>query len=266
MLFDTRGRRKNVIRVVYVLLALLMGGSLFLTVGPFNLGEIVGTGGTSDAAEVFHEQEERLEEELAKRPNDAGLLLNLTRARLGAAQAQTDIDPQTGLPGQPPPDAKDDYDEALESWSRYLRAAGDDVSASGAQLVAQTYFGIAERGSTSLAEIQENMGIALRAQRIVTEELPNYGTYSNLAIYEYFNGNFKAGDKAARRALGLAPSKAEAQNAKKQIAEIRKNAKRFAAQSKQFEKAEEKAGGAAPGEFQNPFGGFGAETPGTAGE
>ncbi|HEX2095920.1 MAG TPA: hypothetical protein VHF50_00955 [Solirubrobacterales bacterium] len=261
MLFDTRGRRRNVIRVVYVILALLMGGSLFLTVGPFSLSEIIGEGGTGDAAEVFHEQEERLEEQVAKKPNDAGLLLNLTRARLGAAQAQTDVDPQTGLPGVPPADAQDDYDEALESWTRYLEVAGDEASASGAQLVAQTYFGLAERGSSTFTDVQENLETALRAQRIVVEELPNYGSFSSLAIYEYFNGNFQAGDKAAKRAIAAAPSQAEAKNARKQLAEFRKNAKRYAAQAKRFEAAE-KAGEPAPGEVQNPFGGFGAGTPG----
>ncbi|HYP55524.1 MAG TPA: hypothetical protein VEQ41_04390 [Solirubrobacterales bacterium] len=265
MLFDTRGRRRNVIRVVYAVLALLMGGSLFLTVGPFNLSEIIGEGGTSDAAEVFHEQEERLEEQVANRPNDAGLLLNLTRARIGAAQAQTDVDPQTGLPGVPPADAQDDYDEALESWNRYVELAGDEVSPSGAQLVAQTYFSLAERGSVSFGDVQENIETAARAQRIVAAEMPNYGSYSSLAIYEYFDGNFKAGDKAAKRAIALAPSKLEAKNAKKQLAEFRKRAKRYVAQTKQVEKAE-KAGKPAPGGTQNPFGGFGEGTPGAPAE
>lgn len=262
MLFDTRGRRRNVIRVVYAVLALLMGGSLFLTVGPFNLSEIIGEGGSSDAAEVFHEQEERLEEQLAKKPNDAGLLLNLTRTRLSAGQAQRDQDPQTGRLSTPSPEAQDDYDEALESWNRYLDAAGEEVSASGALLVAQTYFGLAEGGSVSFRDVQENLETALQAQRIVAAELPNYGSYSSLAIYEYFNGNFKAGDKAAKQAIAAAPSKPEAQNAKKQLTEFRQRAKRYVAQTKQFEKAEEQAGGAKPGEFQNPFGGFGAGTPG----
>jgi tetratricopeptide (TPR) repeat protein len=265
MLFDTRGRRKNVIRVVYTVLALLMGGSLFLTVGPFNLSELVGGGTTGNAADVAHEREERLEERLARSPNDAGMLLELTRARISAAQAQTDVDPQTGVPGTPPADAQDDYDEALESWNRYLEAAGDEVSPSGAQLVAQTYFGLAERGSVSFSDIQENLDTAVRAQRIVAAELSNFGAYSSLAIYEYFNGNFEAGDKAAKRAIATAPSKAEGKAAKKQLAEFRKRAKRYVSQTERVAKAEQ-AGKPAPGEFQNPFGGFGAGTPGAPGE
>ena len=37
MLFDIRGRRKHVVRVVYAILAILMGASLFLVVGPVRL-------------------------------------------------------------------------------------------------------------------------------------------------------------------------------------------------------------------------------------
>ena len=42
MLFDIRGRRKHVVKVVYAILALLMGASLFLVVGPVNIGSLLG--------------------------------------------------------------------------------------------------------------------------------------------------------------------------------------------------------------------------------
>jgi tetratricopeptide (TPR) repeat protein len=265
MLFDTRGRRRNVIRVVYAVLALLMGGSLFLTVGPFNIGEFLGGGGTSDAADVFHQQEERIEGRLAEEPKNPDLLLSLTRARISAAVAQTDLDPQTGQPGTPSSDALDDYDEAIESWDRYLNLAGDKASPSGAQLVAQTYFGLAERGSLTFGDIQENLDTAVRAQRIAAAGLPSVGSYSSLAIYEYFSGNFAAGDKAAKQAVGMTSSKPEAKNAEKQLDEFRKRASTYVTQAKRFSEAQQKPGGA-PGEFQNPFGGFGAGTPGVPAE
>jgi hypothetical protein len=267
MLFDTRGRRKNVIRVVYVLLALLMGGSLFLTVGPFSLSEIANTGGGGEAAEVFHEQEERVEARLAKDPRDPGLLLSLTRTRISAAAAQTDTDPQSGLPGQPSPEAQDDYDEAIESWNRYLNVVGEEKANPGAaQLVAQTYYVLAERGSVSFSDIQENLDTALRAQRIAAAGLPNVGSLSTLAILEYFNGNFAAGDRAAKRVAAASPSKPEAEAADKQLTEFRKRAKRYVAQSERVAKLEEQGRAGAPGEVQNPFGGFGAGTPGAPAE
>ncbi len=72
MLFDTRGKRKHVIRVVYAILALLMGASLFLVVGPFNLAELTGGSDGGSANEVFEEQAERIEGRLAKDPQDEG--------------------------------------------------------------------------------------------------------------------------------------------------------------------------------------------------
>ena len=68
MLFDIRGKRKNVVRVVYACLALLMGASLFVAVGPFNIAEFFGGGGTTSAAEISEEQAERIEKRLARRP------------------------------------------------------------------------------------------------------------------------------------------------------------------------------------------------------
>src|SRR5262245_14319317 len=98
MVFDTRGRRKHVIRVVYAILAILMGASLFLVVGPVNLGALIGNqSSSSNAAKVFEEQAERIEGRLAKDPTDEGQLLALVRARIGAGNALVETDPTTGV-------------------------------------------------------------------------------------------------------------------------------------------------------------------------
>ena len=62
MLFDLRGgRRRSMVKVVYAVLAVLMGASLFLTVGPLNIGELFSNSGSAgNAAEPFEEQTERL--------------------------------------------------------------------------------------------------------------------------------------------------------------------------------------------------------------
>ncbi len=69
MVFDTRGRRKHVVRVVYAILALLMGASLFLVVGPFSIGNLLGTSGTTSAAKILNEQAERTEAKLRQGPD-----------------------------------------------------------------------------------------------------------------------------------------------------------------------------------------------------
>ena len=82
MVFDIRGRRRHVVKFVYAILALLMGASLFLVVGPVNIGSLLGTSrGTSSAASGLEEQAARVEHRLLKSPEDPDLLLSLTRAR-----------------------------------------------------------------------------------------------------------------------------------------------------------------------------------------
>ena len=78
MVFDIRGRRKHVVRVVYAILALLMGASLFLVVGPVNIGSLLGTNtATSSSSGLFEEQATAIEKKLRKKPDDPSLLLSL---------------------------------------------------------------------------------------------------------------------------------------------------------------------------------------------
>lgn len=252
MLFDTRGRRRNVIRVVYAVLALLMGGSLFLTVGPFNIGEFLGGQSTSSADEVLDDQAERVEARLAKNPDDEALLLSLTRARISAGNAE--IEPAAPGEVKPiPPAATEDYGKALTAWNRYLKLAGDEPNPSAAQLVATTFFNLAERGATSFREIESSIDTAAEAQRIVVKERPSNGSLSFLAIYEYFNGDFAAGDKAKDRALA-GVGKGEAKNIGKQLAQYRKRAKQFDKQRQQLAKTQKEANRQ---ELQSIFGNVG---------
>jgi hypothetical protein len=256
MLFDLRGRRKNVIRVIYAALAILMGGSLFVAVGPFNLAELVGTGSSGSADQIFDEQVERIEGRLAKDPNDEAQLLALTRARISAGNARSEIDPETGT-AVATPQARADFDAALKAWERYLSQT-DEPNPIAAQLVASTFFSLAESSSAGLTEIEENVATAAAAQRIAAEERPNPGSLSSLAIYEYFAGNFAAGDRAASRAAASVPAKAEAKQVEEQMTEFRQRAKQFQKQSRQFTRAQREAGAGAEA-LQNPLGGFGGQ-------
>jgi hypothetical protein len=252
MLFDTRGKRKHVIRVVYAILALLMGGSLFLVVGPVNIAELLGDSGGSSASKVFDEQVERVEGRLTKDPTDEQLLVTLTRAQISAGNSKLEAGSETTAPVVTP-EARQDYQAASETWARYLKQAGDEPSATAAQLVAGTFFSLAE-SSTTVSEAQENVTKAAKAQRIAAEQRPSVGSLSTLAIYEYFAGEFAAGDKATKQAAAKAPSKAEGKNVEKQLAEYRKRGKAFEKQKQEFAKIESKAGKEG---LQNPFGGFG---------
>ena len=84
MVFDIRGRRRVAVKVVYAVLAVLMGASLFLVVGPVNIGELFneGSSSSSEAAKQFEQQAERIERKLAKDPDNPALLLDLLLSAL----------------------------------------------------------------------------------------------------------------------------------------------------------------------------------------
>lgn len=246
MLFDTRGKRKNVIRVVYAALALLMGASLFVAVGPFNLAEIIGTSNEINAAKAADEQVERIEGRLAKSPGDEQLLLSLTRAQIGAGNAS--IDTQSGAM---PIEAQNDLKAALDTWDLYLAQAGGEPNSTAAQLVAGTAFALAERGSNTVSEVQSHVARAAAAQRIAAEQRPSVGSLSTLAIYEFFDGNVAAGDKAGKQATALVPSQAEKKSIEKQLAQFRKRGASFNKQVDQVAKQQAQSGQEA---LQNPFG------------
>lgn len=259
MLFDIRGRRKHVVRVVYAILALLMGASLFLVVGPFSLGNLIGNGSTTSAAKVLQEQSERIEQKLRRDPEDETLLLALTRSRISAANSLTEVNSETGATAFTP-EGRQELERGIEAWGSYLKQASEPKSNT-ALLVSRAYFGLAET-STTLEDAVENVEGAARTQRIAAEAQPTINSLTTLAIYEYYSGDFAAGDKAVKEAEAKAPSKAEAKEIGKQMAEYRKRGKAFEAQKKSAEKEEAKAG---KERLQNPLGGLSGST-GSLGE
>jgi hypothetical protein len=258
MVFDIRGRRKHVVRVVYAILALLMGASLFLVVGP-NLGSLLGTSSPTSAGKIDLEQVERIETKLRREPNNETLLLSLTRAKIIAAGALSETNPETGL-SVPTAEAIGQYAGALQAWSNYVKQT-DEPNPVAAQQVAKTYITIAEYSAT-VEEAGNNIEKAAQTQRIAAEAQPSLGSLSSLAIYEYFAGNFAEGDKAATKAVQKAPTKSEAKEVTKQLAEYRARGKQYEKEKKEFAKQEQKQGKEA---LQNPFGGL-AGSAGTLGQ
>jgi hypothetical protein len=241
LLFDTRGRRRHVIRFVYAILAILMGTSLFLVIGPVNIGALLGESSSSgNAADVFHEQAERVEKRLVREPQNEQLLLTLTRARINAGSSEFEV---TSVGEIPTIDAaaQDDLEAASETWSRYLKAAGDEPNATLAQVVAGTFFKWAEAAPGTPGQLEEKIAMAAKAQRIAAEQRPSLGTLSTLAIYEYFNGNLAAGDKAMKRATAEVSTQ-EAKGIEEQLGEYRKRAAAFKKNSEQAKKEEQKVG------------------------
>jgi len=250
MLFDIRGRRKHVIRVVYAILALLMGASLFLVVGPFNIANLIGGSATTETTKVLVEQAERAEAKAARNTGNPNLLIPVVRTRIAAGNAQAEANPQTGTLLLTP-EANENYEAAVQAWKIYLKEE-ENPSPSAAALMAGTFFTIAENAG-AVEPIEKAIADAARAQRIAAEAQPSIGTLTNLARYEYFDGDFAAGDRASKEAQAKA-SAAQVKEIKKQMAEFRKTAQSWQTQKKTAAKAESERGKES---LENPFGGLG---------
>lgn len=251
MLFDLRGgRRGSVVKVVYAVLAVLMGASLFLTVGPFSISEIFNSGGgDTNLAKPYEEEAERIEARLEKDPGNPQMLLSLTRAQINAgnADAQREANGAVVLTT----DSIQAYQEADQSWSEYLKAT-DEPNAALAAIVAPMMVQLAET-ATSYPQADQRLNAATEAQQIVAKGRPSVNSLTTLAFYTYFTGDFAAADKARAEAKKLAKTKSEREQIDQTLDEYEKSASKYAAAKKQAEKAEKAAGGKAPENLENPL-------------
>jgi hypothetical protein len=252
MVFDIRGRRKNVVKVVYAILALLMGASLFLVVGPAPLSDLFGGGSTSsNAAGPFEDQAERLEAKLKKAPEDPALLLALTRAQINAGNALVEGNPETGEIAYGP-ESRQQLSEASETWSKYLKAT-DQPSSSGAQLAAQALFALAQTSRTG-NEALANVRAAAKAQQIIAEKRPSLGSLSTLAIYRSYAFDYKGAKEAGKKAAGYANTKFERENLENELDENSKRGHEFEKQLAKIEKEAKKAREKGEAAVANPLG------------
>jgi hypothetical protein len=248
MVFDVRGKRRNVVKVVYAILALLMGLSLFLLAGGGGIGSLFNSSGSVNPAAQFEEQAERIERKLVKSPEDPNLLLILARTRVNAGNAAVDLSS-----GQPVPtvESLQQLQKASAAWSEYLEAT-PAPSAGTAQLMSNALFSLAQTSrSTSEAEI--NIKAATEAQKIVAEQRPSVGSLSTLALYTLYTFDYPAAEKAKKEAMAQIHSKFERESLETQYKETEKRAHEFQKQTKEIAKAE-KQGAKNPQSLENPLG------------
>jgi hypothetical protein len=234
MLFDLRGgRRGKMVKVVYALLAVLMGLSLFLVIGGFNLAELFSSNSANgDAAKPYEEQSARIEAKLRKDPEDPNLLLSLTRAQVNSGNAQVEI--AANGTREITVDALQEYQKANQSWTEY-RKATDEPNPAIAQLMAQTLLQMAEY-SRGYAEVDTNLNGAVEAQKIVAEQRPTVNSLTTLAYYTYFTGDVAAAEKAKAEAKKLAGGKTEEEAIDQQLNPVKKQAKTYLAAKARAEK------------------------------
>jgi len=262
MLFDLkRGKRKTAVKVVYAVLAVLMGLSLFLVTGGLSLGELFGNGssGGGEAAKPYEEQAERLEAKLRKDPENPELQMSLARAHVTAGNTLLSIEPTE----EDLLEALQQYQQASSAWSEYVQAT-DEPNAGIAQLMAPALLALAER-SRSLPEAEANVKAATEAQKIVAAQRPTLNSLYTLSLYTYFTGDFAAADKAKAEAIKQTNAKFEREQVDKQLKETKERAEKFLKELKKVEATEKAAAkanrgnspnlGSSPNSLNGAFGG-----------
>ncbi len=195
MLFDLRGAgRRTTIKVVYLTLALLMGGGLVL----FGIGgdvsgglvdAITERGATTDTGTGRYEDRvESAQRETRANPQDATAFAALARARYQLANAGDNFDRNTG---QYSDSGKSQLRQAAAAWERHLALDPKQPDDGVASLMVQAY---SQLGLNDPAK-------AVAAQEVITETRPKSATFANLAVLAYQAGQTRKGDLATDQAV-----------------------------------------------------------------
>ena len=270
MLFDLQSpRRRNFIRVVYAMLAVLMGGGLILfgigSGGGGGLLDAVGlTDSSSSGSANFDDQIKAAEAKVRANPQSAAAQLELAKIHFQAGRLAVETDPDTGAQ-QPTQESNQEFELAADAWDKYLKLAPKKPDSGGAALMSQAFFFLAV-SATDAAGAQSNLEDAAAASEIVAEQMPSFGSYASLARLQFFAGDTAGAEQSAKKAESLAQP-AQVASLKQAIAQYRKVG---ASVQKQIKDAEQRASqaqnqsqgapGAAPGAtnpLENPLGGSG---------
>ena len=261
MLFDVRGKRKRVIQVIYVLLAIVMALSLIVIGLPGGINPFTGSSNlvSADSAKVSIERAEKLEDQIAANPNKTNAQGELIIARITAGNNLIEIDDN----GQQvlTDDSTEQYELAAAEWDKYLKATKNNPDPAVALQVSNAVLNIA--GGT-VAQFQSNMGTVVEAQRYVAANAvaeskkngPNPAAQlTALARYEYFNQEYDAAKKTRAEALSFAEDKTTKTQITTQLDAAEKQARQI---GKQIDAAKKQAGKQKGQQLEDPFGSLGS--------
>jgi tetratricopeptide (TPR) repeat protein len=235
MLFDLKGKRKRVVQVSYVALAILFGGSLVL----FGTGSSV-SGGLIDAitgnngggsTSVFHDQVNRTQKAVQTNPKNQQAWLDLARTQFNLAASVEGSDAKTG---QLTTKGRQAVLDTISSWERYLKLHPKKPDASTAQFAALAY------GAT------QDYKDAVKTQAIAAKGRPSASSYYQLAQFAYAGGDVRSGDAAAKEAVRRTPKDLR-NSVTAQVKDVKKQGLKLAAAIKARQKAQRKASKGKPG-------------------
>lgn len=225
MLFDLRGRgRRRTVQVIYLGLAMLMGGGLVL----LGIGGNTSGGGLLDAftngssapdTGVFGDRRKAAEQRVKANRQDATAWAALARSRYQEASAGGGLDTNTGVFTT---EGRAQLQEADRAWKQHLALDPPRPDANVAVIMAQVY------GAAGLNRAAD----AVAAQEIVAEAREDVGSYLQLAASAYAADQTRKGDLAGDRAVELATADQKSQ-IKAQVASLKSQAAQAAAQQAQ---------------------------------
>ncbi|MFN8141626.1 MAG: hypothetical protein U0R29_04730 [Solirubrobacterales bacterium] len=264
MLFDVRGRRKRVIQVIYVILAVIMAASLIVIglpggINPFNNAN---SGVNSDYAKANVERADKLQKQLQAQPANEKLAVELIRARLSAGQSLSETDASGQIVTTD--EAADQYDMAASTWTRYLKMTDNNPDPEVAQLMATILFQLSQ-GST-VAQFQANIEDAATAQQFVADNavkeqkkggVSAWQQLTTLFLYQLYAQDYAAAEKTKQQALDATDDKGDQQQINQTYKSTKKDAQRVGKLIDQAIKQARKNGGKS---LENPLGSLGSDT------
>jgi hypothetical protein len=194
MLFDLRSRgRRTTVRVVYLGLAILIGGGLIL----FGVGTGIGgggllnafNGGGSNGQQVVSSAERQAEKAVKTDPSSATAWANLVQARWTAATT-SGFDAGTSSFTT---HGKSELHELTQAWQRYLALVKSPNPLTGI-LAARAYGSLSDYAGASSAW-----------EAVAGASANNPTAYECLAVTAYAAGDTRKGDLATAKALSLLP-------------------------------------------------------------
>lgn len=275
MLFDLQSpRRRRVIRVTFGALAAIFAISfVFLGVGTggggFSFSDLFGGGSSGSTANAFDDDIKTAEQQIAVNPADTAALARLVQLQYSAANANTDSN------GAPTSEGEQHLQEAADAWNKYVKVSKGNPNPSTAVYALNTFDLLARlnfaqaRSDTSTADALTDVTAAVdswktaaQAQQILIDAQPNKATsnvYANLAQYLYLAGETQAGDQAVAKAKQGKGS--DASTIDQQFSSIKQLGQQLQTAIQQLTKQQQKSQGGAPGAAPagggNPLSGLG---------
>ena len=217
MLFDLKGRRRRVVQVTYVGLALLMGGGLVLSgIGSDASGGLLDAlvGGDSsdsgDAKKPFNNQIKAADQKLRTNPKDQAALATLVRAHFGLAGLEQD----SGDDGSVSISDKGiaEMRKADQAWRRYIATDPQRIDTGLAATALQIYRVV------GLPQDQKDKNeLFVAPARVIAEQENSVDAYIRLVAVATQAGDTRTAGLAERKALTFAQSKDEKATIKERI-------------------------------------------------